>query len=295
MRIVVAGASGLIGSALTQALDSRGHEVHTLVRHTPRSEREHEWDPAAGVIDDEVLRSADALISLGGDSVGKLPWTKSYRDTLWRSRIDTTQTLARAIKRLGDDAPDAWLSASAVGYYGSRPGEPLTEVDTAGDTFLARLCAAWEADALAVSPVTRVTLLRTAPVVHPEGVLKPMITLTRFGLGGPLGKGTQWWPWISLTDEVNGIIHALDHRLEGPVNLTGPTLATQSDIGRALSKAMKRPFLIPAPEFALNLALGRDATESLLTADARVLPQALTESGFIFTHETPSEAISEAV
>lgn len=295
MKVVIAGASGLIGRALGARLAERGVEVHTLVRRAPEHDSEHQWSPERGELPEHTLAEANAVISLGGASVGRLPWTASYRRTLWDSRRSVTRTIAQGISRLGDAAPAAWLSASAVGYYGHRPGETLTENSTPGDTFLAKLCVAWEAEALAVADRTRVTLLRTAPVVHPEGVLKPMITMTRFGLGGPLGSGTQWWPWISLTDEVNGIVHALEQNIAGPVNLTGPTLATQADIGRALSKAMHRPFLVPAPEFALRLVLGRDATESLLTTDARVIPQVLSDTGFTFTHSTPALAIEEAL
>ena len=134
-------------------------------------------------------------------------------------------------------------------------------------------------------------LLRTAPVVHPEGVLKPMIALTKLGLGGPLGGGRQIWPWISLTDEVRGILHALDRGLRGPINLTGPTVASANDIGRELARQLRRPFLLPAPSFALNLALGRDTSESLLTSDAAVRPDALLGSGFKFEHATPAAAI----
>ena len=294
-HIVVAGASGLIGTALARALADRGCDVHTLVRRAPRTTSEHYWNPTRGELDAGILCGADAVISLGGASVGKLPWTKRYRDTLWDSRLNVTHTIAQAIRSLGSDAPRALLSASAVGYYGNTDDTPVTEHGAAGERFLAHLCVAWEREALAVADRTRVVLLRTAPVVHPDGVLQPMIRMTRYGAGGPLGTGRQWWPWISLTDEVRGIVHALTEQLAGPVNLTGPTLATQADIGRALAHQMRRPFLIPAPAFALNLVLGTAATESLLTVSAKVVPQYLTDTGFTFTHETPAAAIEEAV
>ncbi len=290
-RIVLAGASGLIGRALEAGLQARGADVHHLVRRDPRTQNEHRWSPERGELDPSLLAGADALISLNGASVGHLPWTKSYRRLLRESRINATRTLATAVSALGSEAPAAWLSASAVGFYGDRPGEVLTEASSAGDTFLARLCVDWEAEALVAAAHTRVVLLRTAPVVHPEGVLKPMIALTKLGLGGPLGSGKQIWPWISLTDEVRGVLHALDHGLTGPINLTGPTLASANDIGRELATQLHRPFLIPAPRFALNLALGRDATESLLTSDAVVRPEALLGSGFEFEHPTPADAI----
>lgn len=294
-RIVLAGASGLIGRALDTELQSRGAELHHLVRRDPRSEHEHRWSPERGELDASVLAGADALISLNGASVGRLPWTKSYRRLLRDSRITATRTLAAAMRGLGSEAPEAWLSGSAVGFYGDRPGEELTESSDAGDTFLARLCVDWEAEALGAASASRVVLLRTAPVVHPEGVLKPMIALTKLGLGGPLAGGEQTWPWISLTDEVRGILHALDHGLSGPVNLTGPTLASANDIGRALAAQLHRPFLVPAPRFALSLALGRDATESLLSSDAVVRPEALLASGFEFSHPTPADAIRSSL
>lgn len=290
-RIVLAGASGLIGRALEAELQARGADVHHLVRRDPLSRNEHRWSPERGELDASLLAGADALVSLNGASVGHLPWTKPYRRLLRASRIDATHTLASAMSELGPEAPTAWLSASAVGFYGDRPGEVLTEASTAGDTFLARLCVDWEAEALAAAAYTRVVLLRTAPVVHPEGVLKPMIALTKLGLGGPLGGGRQIWPWISLADEVRGILHALDHGLRGPINLTGPTVASANDIGRELARQLRRPFLLPAPRFALNLALGRDTSESLLTSDAAVRPDALLGSGFEFEHATPAAAI----
>lgn len=290
-RIVLAGASGLIGRALEAGLQARGAEVHHLVRRDARTQNEHRWNPERGELDPSLLAGAGALISLNGASVGHLPWTKSYRRLLRESRIDATRTLATAVSALGSEAPAAWLSASAVGFYGDRPGEVLTEASTAGDTFLARLCVDWEAEAVVAAAHTRVVLLRTAPVVHPEGVLKPMIALTKLGLGGPLGGGKQIWPWISLTDEVRGILHALDRGLSGPINLTGPTVASANDVGRELAAQLHRPFLMPAPRFALGLALGRDATESLLTSDAVVRPEALLGSGFEFEHPTPADAI----
>lgn len=292
--IVLAGSSGLIGRALAAALRERDDEVHLLVRRDPRNPHEHSWNPEAGQLDPAVLAGADALVSLNGASVGHLPWTKSYRKKLLDSRLDATHTLARAVQQLGSEAPSAWLSGSAVGFYGDRPGETLTESSSAGETFLARLCVAWEQQALSAEH-TRVVLLRTAPIIHPRGVLKPMITLTKLGLGGPLGHGAQIWPWISLKDEVRGILHALDQGLSGPINLTGPTLASANDIGRELARQLRRPFLIPAPRFALNFALSRDATESLLTSDAAVQPEALLRSGFEFTYSTPAAAIRDGL
>ena len=167
----------------------------------------------------------------------------------------------------------------------------LTEDAPAGDTFLARLCVEWEDEARRAGSETRVALLRTAPVIHPRGVLRPLIQLTRFGVAGPLGRGTQVWPWISLDDEVRAIWHVIDAGLEGPVNLAAPTPATANDIGRAVAKRMHRPFWLPAPTWALRLALSRAATDSLLVSDADVRPAVLEHSGFSFTHRTAEEAV----
>lgn len=292
-RIIISGASGLIGSALTASLRSDGVDVITLVRRPPRTPAEVLWMPGERELDPEVLGGADAVVALGGASVGRLPWTPGYRRKLVDSRLETTKTLTTALRALRDDAP-AFVSASAVGYYGSEPGEALTENSPPGETFLAALCVQWETEALRAQDHTRVALLRTAPLIHRQGVLKPMIQLTRLGLAGPLGPGTQVWPWMSLDDEVRAIRHIIDEGIVGPVNLTGPTAATANDIGRALAQRLRRPFWLPAPAWALRLVLG-DAAESLLLPDADVRPTVLEATGFRFTHRTAAEAVASAV
>lgn len=296
-RIVLSGGSGLIGDALKRSLERDGAEVTQLVRHRV-SERDRargyvQWNPG-GTLDPAVLAGARAVVNLNGASIGKLPWTRDYRRVLVSSRLDSTRTIARALRELGGDAP-AFVSASAVGYYGNRPDPVLTEDSAPGGTFLAKLCVRWEEEALAAADVTRVALLRTAPVLHPEGVLKPMLTLTKLGLGGPLGAGTQVWPWISLVDEVRAIRHVIDREISGPVNLTGPMLASQNTIGRALAQELSRPYLLPVPGFALRLAVGRDAADSLLLTDARATPAVLERTGFVFRHNTAQAAIADAV
>ena len=292
-RIVISGASGLIGSALTAALRADGIDVSTLVRRAPQAEGEVEWAPGDAALDPDVLAGAEAVVALGGASVGRLPWTRGYRRQLVESRLDATNTLTTALRALRTDAP-AFLSASAVGYYGSAPGEVLTEHSGPGSTFLADLTVRWETAARRAEGHPRVALLRAAPVIHRRGVLRPMITLTKLGVAGPLGTGTQIWPWISLEDEVRGIRHVLDEKLAGPVNLAGPTRASANEIGRALAQRMHRPFWLPAPRWALRLALG-DAAESLLLPDADVRPEVLEQSGFRFTHRTAAEAVAAAV
>ena len=293
-RVIISGASGLIGTALVRALRAEGTEVTTLVRRPARGSGEVTWAPGERPLDPGLIDGVDAVVALGGASVGRMPWTPRYQRELSDSRLGPTRTLAEAIRALGADAP-ALLSASAVGYYGSVPGETLTEASAAGETFLAKLCVEWEAEALAAGTHSRVVLLRTAPVIHRDGVLKPLIRLTGLGVGGPIGRGTQVWPWISLNDEVRAIQHLIASEIEGPVNLTGPTPATANEQGRALARAMRRPFWLPAPEWGLRLALGRAATESLLTADADVRPEVLQRSGFTFSDQTVEGAVEKAL
>ncbi|MGW9626499.1 TIGR01777 family oxidoreductase [Microbacterium sp. NPDC055521] len=288
-RIVISGASGLIGSALTRSLRADGIRVVHLVRRPARNGDEVEW-LTDGHLDPDVLVDAAAVVNLNGASIGRLPWGTRYRHALRQSRLEPTSVLADALLALNTDAP-ALLSASAVGYYGDQPGTRLDETAAPGETFLAGLCVEWEREAMRAAAVTRVALLRTAPILHPDAVLKPMIALTRFGLGGPLGPGRQVWPWISLEDEVRAIRHVIDSDIHGPVNLTGPHRATAGGIGRTLASLMHRPYLVPAPAWALRLGLGRAAADSLLLADADAVPDALARSGFEFRHPSAPEAL----
>lgn len=293
-RIVVHGASGLVGSALVADLRADGIRVTTLVRRPAETADEVEWLTDDRPLDPAVIEGADAVVGLNGASIGRFPWTRRYKNTLLWSRITPTRALARAMRELGAGAP-AFVSASAVGYYGSAPGAVLDESAPRGDTFLADLCGEWEAAAFAAGDHARVAVVRTAPIVHPKGVLKPLVLLTRFGVGGPIGRGTQKWPWISLEDEVRAIRHVIDSDIAGPVNLVGPTIASANDLGFALAVRMNRPFLVRVPAWALKIVLGVDATEGLLTTDAAVRPKVLEESGFSFTHTTVEQAVDAAV
>lgn len=293
-RIVVAGASGLIGRALVDSLRADGVQVTRLVRRPAEFPDEVEWLTDDRPLDPGVLDGAEAVVGLSGASIGRFPWTPAYKNTLLWSRITPTQALARAVRQLGTDAP-AFVSASAVGYYGSAPGMRLTERSERGETFLADLCGEWEGAARAAGDHARVALLRTAPVVHRDGVLAPLLLLTKAGLSGPIGRGTQVWPWISLEDDVRAIRHVIDAGLDGPVNLSGPTRTTANDLGFALAVRMNRPFLVRAPEWGMKLVLGRDATEAILTADMHVVPDVLERSGFTFRHATVEAAVAAAV
>ncbi len=293
-RVVISGASGLIGRTLAASLRADGVEVTRLVRREPAADDEIAWRPGERPLDPDVLAGAAAVVCLNGASIGRFPWTRSYRHELVWSRLLPTQTVAAAVRALGEDAP-AFVSGSAVGYYGSRHGVRQDETFPRGETFLADLCGEWEGAALAAGDRARTVLLRTAPVVHPESFLKPLMLLTRLGLSGPIGRGTQVWPWISLIDEVAAIRHLIDSDISGPVNLTGPTRATANDLGFALALRMNRPYLLRAPAWALRTVLGRDATQALLTNDTDVAPAVLERSGFAFAHRSVEDAIAAVV
>jgi uncharacterized protein (TIGR01777 family) len=280
-RVVVAGASGFLGSALRDRLRSEGFEVRQLVRHEPSSDDQVSWDPAQR-LDPEVLRGALAVVNLGGSSLAHWPWTGAYRRTIVASRTTGTATIARAVAELvpTGEAPRL-LQGSAVGFYGTRGDEVLDESSAAGDTFLARVCQSWEDSARPAEDAgAAVVRLRTGLVLAPAGgAVAPLYRLLRLGLGGWFGDGRQWWPWISLRDHVAAVVHLLRSDLTGPVDLTSPSPARNRDLVRALGQAMHRPTLLPAPAPMLRLVLD-GAADDLLLASQRVLPRKLQDDGF---------------
>ncbi|WEO78627.1 TIGR01777 family oxidoreductase [Cryobacterium sp. SO2] len=290
MRVLISGASGLVGTELRRQLEAAGHTVVRLVRRPTRSSAEILWDPATLSLDPAVFDGIDTVVNLSGASIGRLPWTASYRRQIMESRVQATRTLTDAMRRSATP-PAVLLNASAVGVYGNRPGEELTEESAPGSDFLATVVTTWEAEARLAPENTRVVLLRTGLVLAKGGALKPLLPIVRLGLGGPLGRGTQSWPWVSLHDEAAAIVHLLTSSLSGPVNLTGPTPATANDVIKAVTVALRRPFLVPVPEKVLTLAL-QDAARQLLLADQRVSSAKLEADGFRFTHRTAAEAVT---
>jgi uncharacterized protein (TIGR01777 family) len=293
MRVLVSGASGMIGTELTRQLTAGGHEVRRLVRGEPRGADEYAWVPATRTIDDQALDGVDAVVNLSGASLARLPWTRAHRRRILSSRIETTGTLADALRRRAEP-PAVLVNGSAVGYYGDRPGQTLTEESPKGSGFLSDLVEAWEAAAHLAPEGTRVVTLRTGVVVGPGGAMKPLLPLARLGLAGPIGGGRQNWPWVSLHDEAAAIVHLLTSSVSGPVNVAGPEPATAGEVVGALADAVHRPSAVPLPRFAIELALG-DAGREMLLASQRVVPQRLLDDGFVFRDRTVAEAMRRLV
>jgi NAD dependent epimerase/dehydratase family enzyme len=311
--VAVTGSSGLIGTPLVAALRERGDEVLRLVRRPARHDDEVRWDPAGRHLDPAVLDGVDAVVNLAGAGVGDHRWTPSYKHEILSSRVDSTHAVATAIA--GTGRPVRLVSGSAVGYYGDRGEELLTEDSPAGTGFLAEVVLAWEAaarpavDAGAPTAFIRTGLVLSRPgetagpllrldrsgmlVSTDGGAAGPLLRLARLGLGGPLGWGgwgRQFWPWITLPDQVGAILHLLDHpEVTGPVNLVGPRPARQRDVARELGRAAHRPAVLPAPGFAARIALGEFAGDIL--ASQRVLPGVLDRSGFSHQYDTLTSAV----
>ncbi|MEV4637378.1 TIGR01777 family oxidoreductase [Actinoplanes sp. NPDC049548] len=297
MRIVMAGASGFLGTTLAERLRSGGHDVTRLVRRPAEAPDEITWQPSAGQLDPAVLVTAGAVINLAGAGVGDKRWTAHYKSLIRSSRVDSTGTIARAIRQLPpEDRPKVLLQSSAVGWYGDTGDREVTEEAPAGTGFLADVCRVWEAAARPAEDAgTRVVLLRTGlPLDARGGLLKPQMPLFRLGAGAKLGGGKQWVPWISLTDWLAATEFLLNREdLAGPVNLVGPRPVTNATFTRTLGKVLNRPALLQVPGIALQVALGEFAHEALRSQ--RVLPGVLERAGFPFTHPDLEPALRAAI
>ncbi|CAB4997190.1 unannotated protein [freshwater metagenome] len=289
-RIAVTGTTGLIGSALVGHLKAEGHTVQRLVRRPALTPEEVTWDPKKGTVDLAALEGVDAIIHLAGAGVGDKRWSKKYRAEILNSRLLGTTTIASAVNTL---KPSLFICASAMGYYGETGNRAVIESDRPGNDFLATVCKEWEGAADLVRDV-RTVKLRTGLVLDPaDGALGKMLPLFRFGLGGKLGSGKQWWSWITLHDVIRAITFAIENDISGPINLTSPNPATNQEFTAALARALRRPALLPVPGFALKIALGGFSAEIL--GSKKVLPQALTDAGFTFDYPHLAPAIAELV
>lgn len=289
-RIAVTGASGLIGTALVGHLKSEGHTVQRFVRRPVVAADEIQWDPTTGFVDLSPLEGVDAVIHLAGAGVGDKRWSAKYRATILNSRLLGTTAIAQAVAKV---QPQVFISASAIGWYGETGNRAVVESDRAGDDFLAAVCREWEAAADLAGDV-RTVKIRTGLVLDPTGgALGRMLPLFKFGLGGRLGNGKQWWSWITLHDQLRAIDFLLSKKVEGPVNLTAPNPATNLEFTAALARALHRPALFPAPAFALKLALGGFSTEIL--GSKKVMPEKLLSAGFAFDYPHLIPALEELV
>ena len=289
-RIAVTGASGLIGSSLVGYLKSQGHTVQRLVRRPAVSSEEITWDPIAGTVDMEALAGVDAVIHLAGAGVSDKRWTKKYKSEILNSRLLGTTTIAKAVAIV---KPQVFISASAIGWYGESGNRAVIESDRVGDDFLAAVCREWESAADLAGDV-RTIKLRTGLVLDPTGgALGKMLPIFRFGLGGKLSNGKQWWSWITLHDQIRAIAFLLENKVSGPVNLTSPNPVTNSEFTAGLARAMHRPALFPVPAIALKIVLGGFSAEVL--GSKKVMPQVLTESGFTFDYPHISSALEKLV
>jgi uncharacterized protein (TIGR01777 family) len=285
-RAVVAGASGFIGRALVAELTSAGWTVTRLVRGPATQANEVSWDPASGALDPTAVSGADAVINLSGASISRMPWTRAIRESIVASRREATTTLVTAINA-AKLAPKVFLSGSAVGIYGDQGDSELTEGSARGAGFLADVVDSWEADA--AHATCRTVFLRTGLVLGDGGALAPLRLATSFFAGARVGSGKQWWPWISHRDEIRAIVHLIDSKLKGAVNLVGPTPARSVEVTRALASIMTRPHLFVIPAFAIGL-IG-DAGRELLLWSQKVSPTALENDGFVFEHRTVVDAL----
>ena len=293
MHVLVTGSSGFIGSALVPFLTTAGHRVRRLVRRSPMPQRaEVRWDPAAGTIDAEGLNGLDAVVHLTGENIATGRWTAQKKASLRESRVRSTRLLCETLARMRLP-PQTLVCASAIGYYGDRGDEELTEASSVGSGFLAELCRDWEAAAApAIERGLRVVHLRFGVVLSPSGgPLRLMLLPFRLGLGGPLGHGRQYFSWVALDDALGAIHQALTHDgLRGPANVVSPNPVTNREFTRVLAGVLHRPAVLPAPPVALRLAFGQMADEALL-ASARVMPSKLLASGYRFLHPNLEAAL----
>lgn len=293
-RIAIAGASGLIGSALARSLSDDGYEVLRLVRRAPRARGEVRWDPAAGRVDTEGLAGCAAVVNLAGAGTASRRWTKVYKEKIRSSRVLGTATLAAAIASL-DEPPSVFVNGSAIGIYGYTGDRVVDESAEPAAGFLPALCVEWEAAAEpALRAGVRTVFARTGLVVgRGGGAWGPLFPLFKAGLGGRLGNGRQYWSFISLHDEVAALRHLLfTPSLSGPFNLTAPTPATNREITAAMGRVLHRPTLFTVPAPVLRLVLGEISRDIL--GSARIVPTRLLESGFTFTYPEIEDAIRAA-
>jgi uncharacterized protein (TIGR01777 family) len=297
VRVLISGASGFLGTRLSKRLAEAGHEVSRLVRRDARGAGEISWDPAAGRLDPAALAPFDGVVNLSGANVGGWRWTARYKEVLRSSRVQTTGTLARALAALpAGERPRVLVSSSGINWYGETGDRVADEHSPPGEGFLADLCKIWEAATRpAAEAGVRVVLMRSGQAMHKSGgYLKPQMLPFRLGLGGKLGNGRQWMPWISLEDWLAAVEFLLEREdIAGPVNVVAPEAVTNAEFTKAFGAALHRPTVMPLPAFALRVALGGLSVEALASVRAR--PGVLAAAGFAWRYPDIREAMAAAV
>jgi uncharacterized protein (TIGR01777 family) len=286
MQVAITGSSGFIGGSLQKALEMSGHGVLRIIRWGPDASDTMRWDPKAGAIDKEGLEGIDAIVHLAGESIGGGRWTESKKGYILDSRVLGTRLISTTAASL-QRPPSVLVSGSAIGFYGNRQDEVLTEESPSGEGFFAGVVRQWEAAAEPAEEAgIRVPRIRSGIVLSPRGgALKRMLLPFKLGLGGRLGSGRQYWSWISLQDHLSAVLHLLETpRLGGPVNLTAPHPVTQEEFAKTLARVLGRPALLPTPTFGLRALWGSDMVEETLTGGQRVIPQKLQGDAFAFLH-----------
>ncbi len=301
MKILITGSSGLIGGVLMQRLAADGHEIVRLIRRPVRDpEHELRWSPRHGRIDRDGVANVDAVIHLAGKNVAAGRWNDRLKQEIQDSRVESTQLLANTMAELRREGrgPSILLSTSATGFYGSRGDDTLTESASPGEGFLADVCMDWEdATKPARDAGVRVANLRLGVVLTRDGGMLPKLEpIFRLGLGGPLGDGRQWFPWVHVDDVADVFAFALtEDSLSGPVNVTAPNPVRHGEFVKALGKVLNRPTVIPVPAPLVELAMGKEMARDMVLASQRVIPAKLVEHGYAFRYAQVDEALRAAV
>jgi uncharacterized protein len=298
MKILITGASGLIGRALRPTLEAKGAELLLASRSEPKDERHIQWAPNEGFADADLprLEGLDAVVHLAGENIAGLRWTEEKKKAIRDSRVLGTRTIVEAFARL-ERKPRAFISGSAIGFYGDRGDSEMNESNSPGDTYLSEVCEDWEAESLRAEPMgIRTVLLRTGIVLSKDGgALATMLTPFKMGVGGVVGSGKQWMSWVSLDDVVGIINFALENEgVSGPVNVVSPNPATNEEFTKTLGKVLYRPTILPLPQFAVNLVFG-EMGDALLLDSTRVVPKRLLEAGYKFQFTELEPALKHAV
>jgi uncharacterized protein (TIGR01777 family) len=286
VELAISGSHGFIGEAVVAALKNRGHRPIRLVRSSrTRGEDSIHWDPAAGTIDAASLEGIDGAVHLAGKNLGRPWWTKTHLAQVLDTRVRPTHLLSETLAQL-TRAPSVLVSASAIGYYGDRGDEILTETSGPGAGHLPEICRQWEASTEpAVEAGIRVAIIRTSIVLGGTGgAIAPLLIPFRLGLGGRIGTGAQYWPWISIDDEANAIVHLLETEVSGPFNLAAPEAVRNAQFTSTLGKVLRRPVLLPVLEFEIKMILGPDMAKEMLLLSQRVSCAKLLGTGFNFQH-----------